>query len=154
MFESKPGGEEDLPQGILRRKSNKNQIDELDARDVFIDLFPRDFKSAVGMLKKKNKISNAKLAALWNMDDSTFARALDDPRRYRNEDFLTILCLCFKLPDWISELLFKRARFQLDDTDKRHRAIKNILRVQSNEGIEAANEYLKKMHLDQLSFVI
>ena len=74
----------------------------------YIEAFPKDFKSAVDQLKKKNKVSNAKLAEIWNMDDSTFARILDDPRRYRNEDFLTLLCLCFKTPDWISRLLFRR----------------------------------------------
>lgn len=132
---------------------NEQQIDELDAMDVFADAFPKDFKSAVDQLKKKNRLSNAKLAEIWNMDDSTFARILDDPKRYRNEDFLTLLCLCFRTPDWISRLLFKRARFQLDDEDKRQRAIQHILRVQSNDGIEAANTYLTSHGLEPLRFV-
>ena len=133
---------------------NENQIDELDAVDVFIDAFPKDFKGAVESLKKKNRISNARLAEIWNMNDSTFARILDDPKRYRNEDFLTLLCLCFKTPDWISRLLFKRARFQLDDEDRRQRAIQHILRVQSNDGIEAANTYLKSHGLEPLQFAV
>ena len=133
---------------------NGKQVDELDAIDVFIEAFPKDFKSAVDQLKKKNKVSNAKLAEIWNMDDSTFARILDDPRRYRNEDFLTLLCLCFKTPDWISRLLFRRARFQLDDEDRRHRAIHHILRVQSGDGIEAANTYLKSHGLEPLRFAV
>ena len=133
---------------------NEKQVDELDAVDVFIEAFPKDFKSAVDQLKKKNKVSNAKLAEIWNMDDSTFARILDDPRRYRNEDFLTLLCLCFKTPDWISRLLFRRARFQLDDEDRRHRAIHHILRVQSGDGIEAANTYLKSHGLEPLRFAV
>lgn len=133
---------------------NEHQIDELDAMDVFTDTFPKDFKGAVDHLKKKNKLSNAKLAEIWNMDDSTFARILDDPRRYRNEDFLTLLCLCFKTPDWISSLLFKRARFQLDDEDRRHRAIHHILRVQSSDGIDAANTYLKAHGLEPLRYAV
>lgn len=133
---------------------NEKQVDELDAIDVFIEAFPKDFKSAVDQLKKKNKVSNAKLAEIWNMDDSTFARVLDDPRRYRNEDFLTLLCLCFRTPDWISSLLFKRARFQLDDEDRRQRAIHHILRVQSGDGIDAANTYLKAHGLEPLRFVV
>ena len=87
------------------------------------------------------------------MDDSTFARVLDDPKRYRNEDFLTLLGLCFRTPDWISRLLFKRSSFQMDDEDKRQRAIQHILRVQSNDGIEAANTYLTSHGLEPLRFV-
>ena len=138
----------------LRDIINEQQVDEIDAMDMFIDAFPRDFKEVVNMLKKMNHLSNAKLAELFQMDDSTFARILDDPRRYRNEDFLTLLCLCFKLPDWISSLLFKRARFQLDDGDRRHRAILHILRVQSNDGIEAANDFLKSHGMAPLSLNI
>ena len=133
---------------------NERQVDELDAREIYTDLFPRDFKEAVTMLKKKRKVSNAKLAEIWSMDDSTFARVLDDPRRYRNEDFLTLLCLCFRLPDWISRLVFKRAGFQLDDDIKRHRALMEILRSQSNDGIDAANKYLTDRRLDPLSFSV
>ena len=133
---------------------NERQVDELDAREIYIGLFPKDFKEAVTMLKKQRKISNAKLAEIWNMDDSTFARVLDDRRRYRNEDFLTLLCLCFKLPDWISRLLFKRAGFQLDDDIKRHRALMEILRSQSNDGIDAANRFLKDRGLEPLSFLV
>ena len=138
----------------LRDIINEQQVDEIDAMDMFIDAFPRDFKEVVNMLKKMNHLSNAKLAELFQMDDSIFARILDDPRRYRNEDFLTLLCLCFKLPDWISSLLFKRARFQLDDGDRRHRAILHILRVQSNDGIEAANDFLKSHGMAPLSLNI
>lgn len=102
-------------------------------------------------LKKKNGATNAKLAEFFNMDDATFGRWLDDPKRYRNEDFLTMLCLYFKLPDWLSSLVFKRAHFQLDEEDKRHRALLHILRVQSEEGVEAANAYLAKYNLPLLS---
>ena len=63
-----------------------------------------------------------------------------------------MLCLYFKLPDWISRMVFKRAHFQMDEEDKRHQALLHILRVQSNDGVEAANEYLKKSHLAPLSF--
>ena len=46
------------------------------------------------------------LAEYFNMDDSTFKRVIDDPKKYRNEDFLTLICLFFKLPDWLSRLVF------------------------------------------------
>lgn len=130
---------------------NQENLDELDAKEIYIQRFPRSFKEAVVELKKKNGATNAKLAEFFNMDDATFGRWLDDPKRYRNEDFLTMLCLYFKLPDWLSSLVFKRAHFQLDEEDKRHRALLHILRVQSEEGVEAANAYLAKYNLPPLS---
>ena len=130
---------------------NKEHLDELDAKTLYIQRFPMDFKAAIELLKKQNKVSNAKLAEFLNMDDSTFARSLEDPKKYMNEDYLTILCLYFKLPDWISRLVFKRAHFQLDEEDKRHQALLHILRVQSNDGVEAANEYLSRNHLTSLT---
>jgi hypothetical protein len=131
---------------------NREHLDELDAKTLYIQKFPKDFKGAIEQLKKQNKTSNAKMAEFLNMDDSTFARSLDDPKKYMNEDYLTVLCLYFKLPDWISRMVFKRAHFQMDEEDKRHQALLHILRVQSNDGVEAANEYLKKNHLAPLSF--
>ena len=56
-----------------------------------------------------------------------------------------------QLPDWITAMLFKRAHLQLDEDDRRHQAIQHILRAQSNDGIEAANAYLKEKNLEQLS---
>lgn len=131
---------------------NREHLDELDAKTLYIQKFPKDFKGAIEQLKKQNKTSNAKMAEFLNMDDSTFARSLDDPKKYMNEDYLTVLCLYFKLPDWISRMVFKRAHFQMDEEDKRHQALLHILRVQSNDSVEAANEYLKKNHLAPLSF--
>ena len=96
-------------------------------------------------------MSLSKLAEKLSVDDRTLSRWLDDPIRYRNEDFLTTIALIFKLPDWISRLLFKRAHFQLDDDDRRHQAIAHILRVQSTDGIEKANAFLQRNHLKPLS---
>ena len=129
---------------------NREQVDELDAKEIYIDRFPVSFRDAVKMLKKKAKLTDAALAEYLNMDDSTFMRWIDDPKKYRNEDFLTLLCLFFKLPDWISQMVFKRAKFQLDEDDRRHRALLHILRVQSNDGVQAANDYLTCHGLEPL----
>lgn len=90
------------------------------------------------------------LAEYLNMDDSAFARSLSDPRCYTNPDYLTLLCLYFKLPDWLSRLAFKRANVQLDEDVKRNQALLHILRVQSNDGVDAANEFLARSNLEQL----
>lgn len=129
---------------------NSEQMDELDARETYIQGFPKSFKGAIELLKRKNKVNNSDVAEYLHMDDSTFTRSLEDPRRYMNADYLTMLCLYFKLPDWISRLVFKRACFQLDEEIKRHQAILHILRVQSNDGLDAANVYLARNKLDEL----
>ena len=129
---------------------NSEKLDELDAKTIYVQSFPKSFKGAIELLKKKNNVNNSDVAEYMHMDDSTFARSLEDPRRYMNADFLTMLCLFFKLPDWISRLVFKRACFQLDEEIKRHQAILHILRVQSNDGLEAANAYLTRNNLAEL----
>ena len=128
----------------------QEKVDELDAKEIYVNRFPVEFKECIKLLKKKNKGSDEKLAEYFDMDDSTLSRWLEDPRKYRNEDFLTLLCLYFKLPDWLSRMVFKRAKFQLDEDDKRHSALLHILRVQSNDGKEAANNFLKRHDLDTL----
>ncbi|MEG1195163.1 MAG: hypothetical protein RSE58_06245 [Clostridia bacterium] len=128
----------------------KENLDELDAKTKYIQTFPKSFKDTIEQLKQQNAVSNIKLAEFLNMDDSTFGRSIGDPKRYMNEDYLTVLCLYFRLPDWISRLVFKRAHFQLDEENKRHQAILHILRVQSNDGLEAANEYLIRNNLAPL----
>lgn len=129
---------------------NKEQMDELEAKTMYIQSFPKTFKGAIELLKKQNKVNNPMLAEYLNMDDSTFARSLSDPRCYTNPDYLTLLCLYFKLPDWLSRLVFKRANVQLDEDVKRNQALLHILRVQSNDGVDAANEFLARSNLEQL----
>ena len=135
----------------LSDKMNGGQTDEITAMKKFKEEFPAEFRAAVALLRRKNGMNLARLAEELNMDDSTLRRWLEDPTKYRNEDFLTILALIFKLPDWISVLLFRRAHFQLDEEDPRHCAIRHILRAQSEDGIEAANRYLERNHLAPLS---
>lgn len=127
------------------------ELDDFDAKRLFLQEFPTNFKDAVDKLRELNDMSLDKMAELISMDRKTMTRWLEDSRKYRNEDFLTILCLIFKLPDWLSMVLFKRAHFMLDEEDKRHEAILHILRVQTEDGIEAANAYLEKNHLCPLT---
>lgn len=129
---------------------NSDKLDELDAQNLYIQRFPTTFKGAIDLLKKQNKTSISALARFLCMDEGTLTRNLDNPRKFMNEDYLTAICLYFKLPDWISRLVFKRAHFQLDEEDKRHRAIAHILRVQSNDGVEAANAYLERNDVEPL----
>lgn len=130
---------------------NSADIDEIDAKNKYCACFPMVFREAVDQLRKQNHMSLERLAAFFNMDQRILRRYLDEPSRYRNEDFLTMLALIFSLPDWLSRMLFKRAHFQFDDEDRRHQALEHILRVQSADGIDRANEFLLKNHLPPLS---
>ena len=91
------------------------------------------------------------LAEKLGMNQVTLKRWIESPMKYRNEDFLTAVSLVLKLPDWISRLLFKRASVRLDEDNMRHMALDYILRVQSCDGIKAANEYLANHGLDPLA---
>ncbi len=130
---------------------NKEHLDELEAKHRYCRDFPVSFRDAFDQIRKKNGVSLSKLAEELNIDDRTLSRWLDDPTRYRNEDFLTMIALVFKLPDWISRLLFKRAHVQLDEDERRHQALEHILRVQSADGIDKANAFLQSNHLQVLS---
>lgn len=44
-------------------------------------------------------------------------------------------------------MLFKRAHIQLDEDDRRHQVLQHILRDQSIDGLNAANDYLKEKNL-------
>ena len=130
---------------------NKEHLDELEAKHRYCQEFPTSFREALDQIRARNGMSIARLAEELNIDDRTLYRWLDNPNRYRNEDFLTMIALIFKLPDWLSRLLFKRAHVHLDEDDRRHMAIQHILRVQSADGIEKANDYLHNNHLPELS---
>ena len=131
-------------------KTEGKILDDYEAKHKFKEVFPMNFAEAIEMLRKKSGISQERLSLLLNMDRKTWLRWVENPSKYRNEDFLTMLCIIFKLPDWISVLLFNRARFMLDEEDKRHSAILHILRVQTENGIDAANEYLIRNRLEPL----
>lgn len=131
---------------------NQEHLDELEAKHQYCRDFPISFRDAVDQLRNRKGLSLSSLSEQLNMDKATLLRRLDDPKKYRNEDFLTVLALLFGLPDWLSRLLFKRAGLQLDDDNRRHQALAYILRVQSADGIEAANDFLKRNNQAPLSF--
>ncbi len=130
---------------------NKEHLDELDAKHKYCREFPVSFREAFDLVRKKKEISLESLAERLNMEYRTLLRWLDDPKKCQNEDFITMLCLIFELPDWISRMLFKRAHVQLDEDNRRHQALQHILRVMSADGIEKANEYLAANSLSPLS---
>ena len=129
---------------------NAEELDEIDAKYEYRRNFPRTFKDAVKQLRKKKKISLEKLAEILQVSDKTLSRWLEEPEKHGGVDLVAALALALQLPDWITAMLFKRAHIQLDEDDRRHQAIQHILRVQSNDGIEAANKFLKEKNLEPI----
>ena len=109
------------------------------------------------MLKKqsrtqKGESTNEAIAEYMHMAPRTFTDALSNPAMHMNPDFVLALCLYFKLPDWLSSLLFRRAGAMLDEDNPRHAAFMHILRAQSCDGIPAANSYLERHNLSALTY--
>ena len=52
-----------------------------------------------------------------------------EPAKYISADFVMMVTLILKLPDWISELLFDRAYVCLSRSNKRHLASRYIQRA-------------------------
>ena len=126
-------------------------MDDIDARMLYRQRFPKQFIDAFQYLRVSNGISMKDMADKLGMNQVTLKRWIESPAKYRNEDFLTAVSLVLKLPDWISRLLFKRAAVFLDEDSARHMALDYILRVQSCDGIKAANEYLTRHGFNPLT---
>ena len=125
------------------RRENLGEVDDIEARQIYTQHFPRKFDDAFRFLKVASGFTMVEIADMLQMDNNTLRRWISDPSKYRNENFLTALALIFKLPDWITRLLFKRASISLDEDEPRHLALEYIIRAQSCDGIPAANQYLK-----------
>lgn len=130
---------------------------EFAAKKAYKAAFPLNFKEAVEMLKKqsrtqKGESTNEQIAEYLHMATRTFTDSLTNPAMHTNPDFVLALCLYFRLPDWLSLLLFRRAGAMLDEDNPRHAAFMHILRAQSCDGLEAADEYLKSQKLNPLNW--
>lgn len=127
-------------------------IDDIEARMLYKQRFPKKFAEAFQFLRVANGTKMIEMADALGLTEQQLRRWLDMPTKYRNEDFLTAVALVLELPDWISRLLFKRAGLNLDDENARHVALDHILRVQSCDGIPAANSYLERHNMDALTY--
>lgn len=130
---------------------NRQQMDELSAKQDYIKEFPRDFKEAINMLIARNEMSQNTLAEQLGMDPRTLSRHIAEPEKNITPDFIMLVSLIMRLPDWISNLLFKRAHIQLDEEEPRHLAFRYIQRVLWIDGVQSANDFLKNLKLEPLT---
>ena len=130
---------------------NEKELDEIDAEQAYKRNFPLSFADAFDMLMKKNGDTRETIAEKLNVNSKSLQRWLKEPDRKINADFIVLLALTWRLPDWISGLLLDRAYIQLSESNRRHLALQYILKVLWSEGIENANAYLIARKLDCLS---
>jgi len=130
---------------------NKEGIDEIDAKYKYELEFPKTFREGVNQVRRQRKMTMEKLAEELDTSVVTLSRWLADPDKYITLDFVVILCLILQTPDWISDMLLKKAHIRLDRDDRRHQALWHILRVRSNDGLKAANQFLKEKNLKTLT---
>ncbi len=126
---------------------NSRQLDELDAREVYIREFPTDFRDAFDLVMHQNGMTREMTAEVMNLTPKTLYRMLREPEKYISRDFVITAALIWQMPDWLTELLMDRAGLRLRDGDKRHRALRYIARVMWMDGVAKANEYLKSLDM-------
>lgn len=130
---------------------NEQNIDIADVEQAYKLQAPKEFPELLEHIRDKNGISQESIAEHMNISEDSYRRWIRDPKRFRNADFLATVCLILKTPKWLSKLLFKKAKVTLDEDDQRDNAIRYILDQLFMDGIEGANEYLKKRGLDPLA---
>ena len=130
---------------------NERELDEIDAEQQFKRNFPDSFLEAFDMLMKKNGDTRETIAEKLNVNCKSLQRWLKEPDRKITADFIVLLALTWRLPDWISTLLLDRAYIRLSESNRRHLALQYILKVLWSEGVEKANAYLTARKLDCLS---
>ena len=95
------------------------------------------------MLRRQNGVSLEDAEELFGLSQSTLNRWLDEPEEKISIDFIMFTSLSWKLPDFITDLLFDLACKHLNMRDPRHVLFRHILRVEWEDGVAKANEHLK-----------
>lgn len=129
---------------------NEKELDEIEAELQFKRGFPETFLEAFDMLMKRNGDTRDTMAEKLNTTSRTLYEWLKDPDRRINADFVVMVALIWRLPDWISALLLDRAYVHFSETNRRHLALQYILKVMWSEGVGKANEFLAARKLDRL----
>ncbi len=122
---------------------NQNHMDLDEARQAYVLAFPTNFRDAFNMLRRQNKVSMEDAEELLGLSESTLTRWLDNPEEKISIDFIMFISLTWKIPDFITDLLFDLACKRLNMKDPRHVLFQHILRVEWEDGVAKANEHLK-----------
>ena len=130
---------------------NAKQLNIQDAQFKYENDFPTDFKEALKMLMKKNHETQETLAPKLGTTDRRLREWINDPTKYFTTDRIIKLCLMWKLPFFISTLFLETCDITLNRRDLRSRALLYILNVMWDQGVDAANKYLKDCGIETLA---
>ncbi len=131
---------------------NQRHLDEVDAKIEYKHDFPRTFIESFDMLMRKNGETRESMSEKLNTTSKSLREWLLDPEKRITVDFVVVIALLWKLPDWISLMLLDRACIHLNEYDRRHQALDHILRVLWDKGIDEANIFLESMKLEPLKY--
>ena len=129
---------------------NQKQLSIPDARYQYKRDFPDTFKAAFEELMHKNGETQESMADKLGTSSKSLRDWLNDPAHKITADFVVIVSLMWKLPDWISGMLLESAGIQLNERDRRHRALEYILDLKWDQGVDEANLYLRSQGLESL----
>lgn len=130
---------------------NEKQLNLQDAQFVYENDFPTDFKEALKRLMKKNHETQETLAPKLGTTDRSLREWINDPAKYFTTDRIVKLCLMWKLPYFISTLFLETRDITLNRKDLRSRALLYVLNVMWDQGVDAANKYLKECGMETLA---
>ena len=121
---------------------NQKQMSLPDAKYHYKREFPETFKEAFEDLMHKNGETQETMADKLGTTSKSLRDWLNDPEHKITLDFVVIVSLMWKLPDWITRLLIESAGRQINERDPRHRDLDYIIDIMWDQGVEEANAYL------------
>ena len=129
---------------------NEKQMSLPDAQFVYEKNFPETFKEAFEELMHKNHETQETMADQLGTTRRSLREWLKDPERKVSADFVVYISQMWKLPDFISSMLLESAGIFLNRRDPRNRALEFIRTTMWDQGIDAANNFLKSNHMETL----
>ena len=129
---------------------NEQQMSLPDAQFVFEKNFPETFKEAFEDLMHKNHETQETMADRLGTTRRSLREWLKDPERKISADFIVYVSQLWKLPDFISSMLLESAGIYLNKRDPRNRALEYIRTTMWDQGIDAANTFLRNNHMEML----
>lgn len=135
---------------FLEDSANQGVLNEMEAEQKYKDEFPATFSAGLKQLMERAGVTVEEMAETLHTEERTFQRWMAKEDKRFTEDFVMMVSLKLELPDWLSELLFDRAGIALSNKKPRHLALQWIRRAMWKDGIEKANEYLKKREFKPL----
>ena len=118
---------------------------------AYQEAFSTDFEKEFSELLEVNNETRESLAVYLGIDRRTLYRWIKDPQNCISQDFVVLISQKWQLPDFITEAILDRLDKSLNRKNPRHRALLYIRSVLWDQGVDAANEYLKECKCAQLT---